>query len=139
MNIGTITNTSLMPDTRKENGRVQSGSASQVTAYTKSFQQALHQQEQSLAKPAPGMASTEELMEQLVGIKKDIYDKIVHGDTTQKFAIGNQEFSVQEWDKLMADFDEAEEALREAVKEELEVRLEEQEKEEVLKAENGTT
>lgn len=45
----------------------------------------------------------------------EMSDKIKRGDIQQKFAIGSQEFTLEEWDKLLNQFDEAEKAIIEEV------------------------
>lgn len=51
-------------------------------------------------------------------------DKIKRGDTEQKFQIGNQVFSEKEWNKMLQDFDKAEEELQEMVEEDIKEREE---------------
>lgn len=56
-------------------------------------------------------------------------DKIKHGTIQPKIRIGAQEFTQEEWKKLLEKFDEAEEELIEQVEAEIEMRMEQAEKE----------
>lgn len=44
----------------------------------------------------------------------EIYTKILNGETEESFQIGGQSFTLKEWDKLLEQFDLAEEAIKEA-------------------------
>lgn len=56
-------------------------------------------------------------------------DKIKHGTIQPKIQIGAQEYTQEEWKKLLEKFDEAEEELIEQVEAEIEMRMEHAEKE----------
>ena len=56
-------------------------------------------------------------------------DKIKHGTIQPKIQIGAQEFTQEEWKKLLEKFDEAEEELIEQVEAEIKMRMEHAEKE----------
>lgn len=56
-------------------------------------------------------------------------DKIKHGTIQPKIQIGAQEYTQEEWKKLLEKFDEAEEELIEQVEAEIEMRIEHAEKE----------
>ena len=45
------------------------------------------------------------LMEQIKEKMQEIYDKLQNGDTEIKFQIGNQEFTIKEWDNFLEKFD----------------------------------
>ena len=60
-------------------------------------------------------------------------DKIKHGTIQPKIQIGAQEYTQDEWKKLLERFDEAEEELIDQVREEIEIRMENAEKEEALR------
>lgn len=60
-------------------------------------------------------------------------DKIKHGTIQPKIQIGAQEYTQDEWKKLLEKFDEAEEELIEQVEEEIEIRMENAEKEKALR------
>lgn len=45
------------------------------------------------------------LREQIREKMQEIYDKLQNGDTETKFQIGNQEFSIKEWDNFLEKFD----------------------------------
>lgn len=49
---------------------------------------------------------------------EELSEKIRNGDTEPTFRIGSQSFTEKEWDKLLERFDSAEEAIREAMREE---------------------
>lgn len=59
-----------------------------------------------------------------------LYKKIKNGDTEVRYQIGAQEFSEEEWNKLLERFDEAEKELREQMQKEHEARKEEAQEEE---------
>ncbi len=50
------------------------------------------------------------------------HDKLQNGDTETKFMIGNQEFSIKEWDSFLEKFDSVQDAIREALEEKIENR-----------------
>lgn len=71
--------------------------------------------------------------EQLQEHMAQMLDKIKHGTIQPKIRIGAQEYTQDEWKKLLEKFDEAEEELIEQVEEEIEIRMENAEKEEALR------
>lgn len=72
------------------------------------------------------------LMEQIREKMQEIYDKLQNGDTETKFQIGNQEFSIKEWDNFLEKFDSVQDAIREALEEKIEKQTEERLEEEDL-------
>lgn len=72
------------------------------------------------------------LMEQIREKMQEIYDKLQNGDTETKFMIGNQEFSIKEWDSFLEKFDSVQDAIREALEEKIEKQTEEHFEEEDL-------
>ncbi len=72
------------------------------------------------------------LMEQIREKMQEIYDKLQNGDTETKFRIGNQEFSIKEWDSFLEKFDSVQDAIREALEEKIEKQTEEHFEEEDL-------
>ena len=72
------------------------------------------------------------LMEQIREKMQEIYDKLQNGDTETKFMIGNQEFSIKEWDSFLEKFDSVQDAIREALEEKIEKQTEERLEEEDL-------
>lgn len=48
---------------------------------------------------------------------QEIYDKLQNGDTDTKFQIGNQEFTIKEWDHFLEKFDSVQDATRAALEE----------------------
>lgn len=69
---------------------------------------------------------------QINAYKTELYYKLLHGETETKIQIGSQELSVSEWDKLIEGFDKKQEYVREAMREEIEDRISDQEREEML-------
>ena len=59
----------------------------------------------------------------------EMLDKIKHGTIQPKIKIGAQEYTQEEWKKLLEKFDEAEEELIEQVEAEIEMRMEHAEEE----------
>lgn len=53
---------------------------------------------------------------------QELYEKLIHGDTEQTFAIGAQSFTLKEWDEFLTKFDELQEEIRKMQQEELEKR-----------------
>lgn len=47
----------------------------------------------------------------------ELNDKLQNGDTETTYAIGAQSFTEREWDKLMTDFDKAQDSMRELMRE----------------------
>ena len=72
------------------------------------------------------------LREQIREKMQEIYDKLQNGDTETKFMIGNQEFSIKEWDSFLEKFDSVQDAIREALEEKIEKQTEEHFEEEDL-------
>lgn len=71
------------------------------------------------------------LMEQIKEKMQEIYDKLQNGDTEAKFQIGNQEFSIKEWDSFLEKFDSVQDAIRAALEEKIEKQEEERIEEEI--------
>ena len=79
-----------------------------------------------------GVPEQEELslMEQIREKMQEIYDKLQNGDTETKFQIGNQEFTLKEWDNFLEKFDTVQDAIRAALEEKIEKQTEERLEEE---------
>lgn len=71
------------------------------------------------------------LMAQIKERMQEIYDKLQNGDTEAKFQIGNQEFSIKEWDSFLEKFDSVQDAIRAALEEKIEKQEEERIEEEI--------
>lgn len=72
------------------------------------------------------------LMAQIKEKMQEIYDKLQNGDTDTKFQIGNQEFTIKEWDHFLEKFDSVQDAIRAALEEKIEKQTEEHFEEEDL-------
>ncbi|MGN0160340.1 MAG: hypothetical protein ACI4AQ_03010 [Lachnospiraceae bacterium] len=61
----------------------------------------------------------------------ELREKILNGETEEKFQIGNASYTLKEWDKILERFDSQEEAVRKMMREEQQERMEDakQEKE----------
>ena len=70
------------------------------------------------------------LMAQIKEKMQEIYDKLQNGDTDTKLQIGNQEFTIKEWDHFLEKFDSVQDAIRAALEEKIEKEEEERIKEE---------
>ena len=70
------------------------------------------------------------LMEQIKEKMQEIYDKLQNGDTEIKLQIGNQEFTIKEWDNFLEKFDSVQDAIRAALEEKIEKEDEERIEEE---------
>ncbi len=55
--------------------------------------------------------------EQILAHMEEMAKKVKEGKVEPTFQIGAQSFTIKEWEKLLADFDDAEEALQEQIKE----------------------
>lgn len=69
---------------------------------------------------------------QINAYKTELYYKLLHGETETKIQIGSRELSVSEWDKLIEGFDKKQEYVREAIRDEVEERISDQEREEMI-------
>lgn len=66
-----------------------------------------------------------ELMARVRGHIEMMQEKLENNDVEKKFQVGGMCFTEREWDKLLSNFDEQEDALRKAVEEEIEKNKEE--------------
>lgn len=67
-----------------------------------------------------GGLSTAQMMQEIQGRKKELYTKVLKGETSQKFQIGAEAYSEKEWKRMLDKFDETQEEVREALEEEKE-------------------
>ena len=58
--------------------------------------------------------------------KDEIFKKVIKGETEQKIQIGAQAFTDKEWDRLLKQFDSAEDAIKEKMREEYAKRFKKQ-------------
>ena len=77
-------------------------------------------------------AEDKDYIEQLQEHMAQMLDNIKHGTIQPKIKIGAQEYTQEEWKKLLEKFDEAEEELIEQVEEEIEARIEQYEEERAM-------
>lgn len=66
-----------------------------------------------------------ELMARVRNHIEMMQEKLENNDVEKKFQVGGMSFTEREWDKLLSNFDEQEDALRKAVEEEIEKSKEE--------------
>ena len=59
-----------------------------------------------------------ELREKFVEHMQEMFEKLKRGETQPVYQIGAQAFTLEEWDKFLENFDEAQEAIRAALEEE---------------------
>ena len=59
-----------------------------------------------------------ELREKFVEHMQEMFEKLKRGETQPTYQIGAQAFTLEEWDKFLENFDEAQEAIRAALEEE---------------------
>ena len=78
--------------------------------------------------------------EQILAHMEEMAKKVKEGKVEPTFQTGAQTFTIKEWEKLLADFDDAEEALQEQIKQ-LIAEVEEQAQKEAMRraVESGTT
>lgn len=60
----------------------------------------------------------EELVKAISEHKEELYRKLKNNDTEPRFQIGGQSLTVKEWNKLLKQFDEVQEEIKEAMQEE---------------------
>lgn len=65
--------------------------------------------------------------------REEILAKIQNGNTEKTYRIGGQEFTEKEWDKLLENFDDIQEKVKELTQEEQEQREEKDKQDELLK------
>ncbi len=78
-------------------------------------------------------AAAGDYREQIREHMEEMLDRIRHGTIQPKIAIGAQEYTQEEWKKLLEKFDDAEETLQEQIAEEIEKLKEQAEKEQIEK------
>ena len=93
------------------------------------FNDVLKAQEDKSGQAQSESAKDEDYMKQLKEHMEEMLDKIKHGTIQPKIQIGAQEYTQEEWKKLLEKFDEAEEELVEQVEAEIEMRMEKAEEE----------
>ena len=59
-----------------------------------------------------------ELREKFIEHMQEMFEKLKRGETQPVYQIGAQAFTLEEWDKFLENFDEAQEAIRAALEEE---------------------
>lgn len=64
--------------------------------------------------------------------RQELFEKIIKGETETSYQIGNQSFTEKEWDRLLEEFDAAQEAVKELQEERLEKQEEKKLQEELL-------
>ena len=101
------------------------------------FDDVLKAQEDKGAQPQSANTQPEgkeatDYMEQFQEHMAQMLDNIKHGTIQPKIQIGAQEYTQEEWKKLLEKFDEAEEELIEQVEEEIKARVEQCEEERAM-------
>lgn len=82
------------------------------------LEQFLPQQESSIEETESPL-SEQQLMEELRRQMDLMYDKLLNGETEERFPIGSASFTQKEWHEFLERFDSIEEALRELVRQEI--------------------
>ena len=59
--------------------------------------------------------------------------KLINNETETKYRIGSQELTLKEWDKMISDFDEKQDYVREAMREEVKDRISDEDREEMIR------
>ena len=78
------------------------------------------------------MENGEEAQQVIREKMQEIYKKVTKGETEEKFQIGGQSYSKKEWEKLLEEFDDAQDEVKEEQEERLEKLLEEEKKKKLL-------
>lgn len=108
------------------------------TGTSGSFDDVLKAQEDKESRTQPADTKTDgaqdtDYRQQLQEHMEEMLDKIKHGTIQPKIKIGAQEYTQEEWKKLLEKFDEAEEELAEQVKAEIEALKENAEKQKAIR------
>ena len=77
--------------------------------------------------------SEESTIAYINSFRTELYYKLINNETETKYRIGSQELTLKEWDKMISDFDEKQEYVREAMREEVEDRMTDEEQEEMIR------
>ena len=77
--------------------------------------------------------SEESTIAYINSFRTELYYKLINNETETKYRIGSQELTLKEWDKMISDFDEKQEYVREAMREEVEGRMTDEEQEEMIR------
>lgn len=80
-------------------------------------------------------AETTSLMQQMQDHEAEMREKIKNGEIEDKIQIGGAAFTVKQWNKVLKNFDKAEDKIEEAIKEEIEKKEQEKKDQET----NGRT
>lgn len=78
------------------------------------------------------MENGEEAQQVIREKMQEIYKKVTKGETEEKFQIGGQSYTKKEWEKLLEEFDDAQDEVKEEQEERLKKLLEEKEKRKLL-------
>ncbi len=83
------------------------------------------EQKNDAAQAVPGGEKEDavDFMDLLKEKKAEIFKKVINGETEPKIQIGSQAFTEKEWDRLLKQFDSAEDAIKEKMREEFAKRL----------------
>lgn len=96
------------------------------------FGDVLKAQEDKDTQAQSGSAEDTDYREQLQEHMAQMLENIRHGTIQPKIQIGAQEYTQEEWKKLLEKFDEAEEELIEQIEEEIKARVEQCEEERAM-------
>lgn len=75
-------------------------------------------------------------MEILRERNEELKEKILNGETEESVAIGAGSYTKSEWSKFLKDFDDAQDMIKQQIREEITKRVEKQEKLKKLKMKN---
>ena len=84
-------------------------------------------------------AETVDLMQLIRERMEEIFVKVQNNDTEESFQIGGSSFTIKEWEEFLEKFDDAEDEIRELLKEEQAKRAGEAERTEMMKMQEEPT
>ena len=77
--------------------------------------------------------SEESTIAYINSFRTELYYKLINNETETKYRIGSQELTLKEWDKMISDFDEKQDYVREAMREEVKDRISDEDREEMIR------
>ena len=99
---------------------------------TASFQAYMEDRKATKSEQSAVKKGTTDYLSMIQQRRQELFEKIIKGETETKYQIGNQAFTEKEWDRLLEEFDAAQEDVKEVLKERLEKQEEKALQEELL-------
>lgn len=103
----------------------QAGNSYQNNQYQRTQKSTKISQEKNASEKTFSKEECEEIIHKKT---EELYTKLKNGETETSYQIGAKSYTVKEWNKLMSDFDKAENKIKEQIRKEVQNRKEEQER-----------